>query len=94
MVEYYLPLVLVVATSWTSFWIDYKCVSARATLPVTTLLTLTSMAETLRAKDAGSLSYSTALETYINVCNFYVIATLIEYAIIRAADKSLKVCTA
>lgn len=93
-VEYFFPLALVVATSWISFWIDYRCTSARATLPVTTFLTLTSMAETLRAKDAGSLSYSTVFEIYINVCTFYVFAALIEYAIVGSSDHFLKVCTA
>ena len=90
LMEYYFPLVLVVATSWISFWIDYRCTAARATLPVTTFLTLTSIAETLRAKDAGSLSYSTVLEVYINVCTFYVFAALIEYAVIGAVDQILK----
>ena len=93
LVEYYFPLALVVATSWISFWIDYRCTAARATLPVTTFLTLTTMAETLRAKDAGSLSHSTMFEIYINVCTFYVFAVLIEYAIIEATCQFPKVRT-
>lgn len=69
---------------------DYRCTAARATLPVTTFLTLTSFAETLRAKDAGSLAYSAMLEIYINVCTFYVFAALMEFAIIGAVDHFLR----
>ena len=86
LMEYYVPLALVVSSSWISFWIDYRCTPARATLPVTTFLTLNSMAENLRARDAGSQSYSTALEIYINACSFYVFAALIEYAIVGITD--------
>lgn len=90
LMEYYFPLILIVATSWISFWIDYRCVAARATLPVTAFLTLMSIAESLRAKDAGSLAYSTVLEIYINVCTFYVFAALLEFTAIGAVDHILR----
>eukprot|EP00794_Sanderia_malayensis_P007191 gene7191-7997_t len=84
LMKYYVPLALIVSASWISFWLDHRSCPARTGLPATTFLTLISTAESIRSNDFIYQTFSTATEIYINVCAFYVFATIIEYLFVNA----------
>ncbi|XP_077979495.1 glycine receptor subunit alpha-1-like [Glandiceps talaboti] len=81
MMEHYLPSALLVILSWVSLWIDIEVTPARATLGVTTLLTLTTLSSGAR-QHLPKVSYSTALDVWMFVCSFFVFSALIEFAIV------------
>ena len=48
LLQSYIPSVLIVMISWVGFWLDPTHIPGRVTLLVTTLLTLTSLANGIR----------------------------------------------
>ena len=79
-----------VILSWISFWIDYTCIPARATLPVASFLTLTSLEENIRKMVSTSNVNSDVLEIYLGVCNLFIYAVIIEYGMVGAVEHKMK----
>lgn len=85
----YLPSILIVILSWSTFWIPPSAVPARVTLIVTNFLT--SM---LVFSSAGSLipevSYHTAIELFVLINSILIFLAMFEYIIVLAKP-SLKI---
>ncbi|CAG2179064.1 unnamed protein product, partial [Oppiella nova] len=80
--DIYIPSVLFVISSWTSFWVEIPAAPARVTLGITTMLTLVTSAKTARDK-LPRVSYIHALDIWIIMCTFFIFASLVEYATVN-----------
>ncbi|XP_077869866.1 glycine receptor subunit alpha-1-like [Saccoglossus kowalevskii] len=78
--EHYVPSMLLVILSWISFWLSVDATPARASLGITTVLTLTTLSSGARV-ELPKVSYTKAIDVWMLVCSFYVFAALLEFAI-------------
>ncbi len=81
----YFPSSLVVVLSWVGFWIDYRSTPARVALGITTVLTITTLANSIRAT-LPPVSYSKSIDYYLLACFLFVFAALVEYATVGITD--------
>ncbi len=81
----YFPTLLVVMLSWVGFWIDYRSTPARVALGITTVLTITTLANSIRAT-LPPVSYSKSIDYYLLACFLFVFAALVEYATVGITD--------
>ncbi|CAF0952152.1 unnamed protein product [Rotaria sp. Silwood1] len=78
----YLPSILIVMLSWVSFWINHEATSARVTLGITTVLTMTTISTGVRSS-LPRISYVKAIDIYLVMCFVFVFAALLEYAAVN-----------
>ncbi|XP_077984759.1 glycine receptor subunit alpha-2-like [Glandiceps talaboti] len=78
--EHYVPSSLLVILSWVSFWLSVEATPARASLGITTVLTLTTLSSSAR-NQLPKVSYTKAIDIWMLVCSFFVFAALLEFAI-------------
>nr|XP_006812450.1 PREDICTED: glycine receptor subunit alpha-3-like [Saccoglossus kowalevskii] len=78
--EHYVPSTLMVIVSWVSFWLDVEAVPARASLGITTALTLATLSSAARYQMA-KVSYTKAIDIWMLVCTLFVFAALVEFAL-------------
>ncbi|XP_066275719.1 gamma-aminobutyric acid receptor subunit beta-1-like [Branchiostoma lanceolatum] len=78
----YLPAILLVISSWVSFFINPEAVPARVTLGITTVLTMTTLSSAAK-ESLPKISYIKAIDVYLAMCFFFVFAALLEYAIVN-----------
>ncbi|XP_077869881.1 glycine receptor subunit alpha-1-like [Saccoglossus kowalevskii] len=78
--EHYAPSFLLVILSWVSFWLSVEATPARASLGITTALTLTTLSSSARAQMAR-VSYTKAIDIWMLVCLIFVFAALLEFAV-------------
>lgn len=77
LLQFYIPSSLIVMLSWVSFWIDRRAITARMShgaISVLTMIIILSSASSVHPK----VSYVKALDVYLVVCFFFVIASLLE----------------
>ncbi|XP_070558024.1 glycine receptor subunit alpha-1-like [Ptychodera flava] len=79
LMEYYVPSFLLVVLSWVSFWLNIEASPARASLGITTALTLTTLSSAARAHMA-KVSYTKAIDIWMLTCSVFVFAALLEFA--------------
>ncbi|TRY73123.1 hypothetical protein TCAL_12527 [Tigriopus californicus] len=77
----YIPSVIYVAVAWLSFVVPSDVVPGRMVLCVTTLLTLTSMFNSVR-NITPQASYMKAIDLWVFVCILFVFSSLAEYGLI------------
>ncbi|XP_072022012.1 glycine receptor subunit alpha-2-like [Amphiura filiformis] len=80
LLQTYIPSTLLVVTSWVSFWIQIKGSPARVALGVTTILTMITTNNGVRA-DLPKVSYIKAIDIWFAACFIFVIGALVEYAL-------------
>ncbi|XP_077989795.1 glycine receptor subunit alpha-1-like [Glandiceps talaboti] len=81
-VNLFLPSFLLVITSWISFWLHVDATPARASLGITSVLTLVTQSGSIRYT-VPSLSYPTAMDIWFSTCIFFVFAALLEFALVN-----------
>ncbi|XP_006812799.1 glycine receptor subunit alpha-2-like [Saccoglossus kowalevskii] len=81
-VNMFLPSVILVIISWISFWLHVDATPARASLGITSVLTLVTQSGTIRFT-VPALSYPTAIDIWFSVCILFVFAALIEFALVN-----------
>lgn len=81
----YFPTALIVVLSWVGFWIDYRSTPARVALGITTVLTITTLANSIRAT-LPPVSYSKSIDYYLLACFLFVFAALVEFAVVGITD--------
>ncbi|CAG7832574.1 unnamed protein product [Allacma fusca] len=89
MLQTFFPSIIFVVISWLSFLVPVATVSARMTLCMSTLLTLTTMFAVVR-QNTPNESYAKALDVWMLACMFFVFITLVEYAFLLKLN-SIKV---
>eukprot|EP00111_Clytia_hemisphaerica_P015923 TCONS_00047071-protein len=86
LIRLYLPNLITVVLSWTAFWVDYRSLSARVTIGITTVLTINELRLNIYKDDASAGRYLNLYDTYSFVCFLFVFAALIEYSIAQSID--------
>ncbi|XP_077986439.1 glycine receptor subunit alpha-3-like [Glandiceps talaboti] len=79
LMEYYVPSFLLVVLSWVSFWLNVEASPARASLGITTALTLTTLSSAARTHIA-KVSYTKAIDIWMLTCSVFVFAAMLEFA--------------
>ena len=74
--------------SWVSFWLNRGAAPARVGLGVTTVLTMTTLINSVNAA-LPKISYMKSIDIYLFVCFFMVFGALIEYACVGYTDKRI-----
>jgi len=75
----YLPCLLLVVVSWTSFWLDVTAVDARVAIGLTTILAMATQLNGI-AEGSPTVSYMKAVDIYSAVCQIFVTAAFLEFA--------------
>ena len=78
----YLPSALIVAVSWTSFWLEITSPPARVLLGVTTMLALVTNFKLTRDQ-LPSISYLNVLDVWNLVCITFIALSLVEFAVVN-----------
>ncbi|KAI3385958.1 hypothetical protein SNEBB_000390 [Seison nebaliae] len=78
LIQIYFPCFLIVILSWVAFFINREATSDRVQIGVTCVLTLFTISMNSRS-DIPKVSYSTALDYFLMMCNIYVVATLLQF---------------
>ncbi|XP_022248021.1 glycine receptor subunit alpha-3-like [Limulus polyphemus] len=81
LINKFIPSILIVSTSFLTFWIPADAYPARVTLSVTSLLALVT--QQYQSK-MPSVSYVIALNIWMMSCIGFVFTTLLEYALVIA----------
>merc|ERR1711892_197698 len=89
MIQVYIPSSLIVVMSWVSFWLNRGAAPARVSLGVTTVLTMTTLINSVNAA-LPKISYMKSIDIYLFVCFFMIFGALIEYACVGYTDKRIQ----
>ncbi|XP_068165894.1 gamma-aminobutyric acid receptor subunit gamma-3-like [Antennarius striatus] len=88
-IQTYIPCILTVVLSWVSFWIKSDATPARTALGITTVLTMTTLS-TVARNSLPRVSYVTAMDLFVTVCFLFVVAAMIEYAMLNYCSYSVR----
>merc|ERR1719150_3680064 len=89
MIQGYIPSSLIVVMSWVSFWLNRGAAPARVGLGVTTVLTMTTLINSVNAA-LPKISYMKSIDIYLFVCFFMVFGAMVEYACVGYTDKRIQ----
>ncbi|XP_070554454.1 glycine receptor subunit alphaZ1-like [Ptychodera flava] len=81
-INLFLPSFLLVIISWISFWLHVDATAARASLGITSVLTLVTQSGSIRYM-IPSLSYPTAMDLWFTSCIIFVFAALLEFSLVN-----------
>jgi anionic glutamate receptor len=82
LIQVYIPCIMLVITSWVSFWLDPKATTARVFLGIITLLTLTTFVSSVN-NNLPPVSYTKSIDIWTGMCLTFVFASLIEFALVH-----------
>ncbi|VDM96415.1 unnamed protein product [Thelazia callipaeda] len=88
-IQIYLPSILIVVTSWVSFWLNRDATPARVALGVFTVLTMTTLTTTTNAA-MPKVSYVKSIDIFLGVSFVMVFSSLLEYAAVGYISKRIK----
>ncbi len=83
----FLPLLLMVVLSWTTFWIDPTELSSQVQISVTTILTVIAFAFAIQA-NLPKVPYLTFIDVFFLICYLFVFATAIELTAVHLASRT------
>merc|ERR1719449_442773 len=89
LIQIYIPSSLIVVISWVSFWLNRGAAPARVGLGVTTVLTMTTLINSVNAA-LPKISYMKSIDIYLFVCFFMVFGAMVEYACVGYTDKRIQ----
>ena len=80
--QIYIPATLLVVLSWITFWVNIKSTPARASLSVTTVLSILTLATQSAIQNQKHVNGKvTALDVYVWVCFGFVIFAVVEFSL-------------
>ncbi|CRL01010.1 CLUMA_CG014242, isoform A [Clunio marinus] len=82
MIDYFVPSMMIVATSWVTFWLQADQTAPRGMLGCTTMLTFITLA-TSQGKSLPKVSYIKASEIWFFACLTFIFASLAEFAFVN-----------
>ena len=82
----FLPLLLMVAVSWTVFWIDGSEFNSQVTIAVTTILTVIAFSFAI-SNDLPKVAYLTFIDVFFLCCYAFVFITAIEITLVHRAGR-------
>merc|ERR1712018_253360 len=89
MIQVYIPSSLIVIMSWVSFWLNRGAAPARVGLGVTTVLTTTTLINSVNAA-LPKISYMKSIDIYLFDCFFMEFGAMVEYACVGYTDKGIQ----
>ncbi|CAM9308577.1 unnamed protein product [Lampetra fluviatilis] len=89
LIQLYIPSMLLVIISWLSFWIDMSAAPARASLGITTILTITTQSSAANSQ-LPKVSYIKAIDVWMGMCQVFVFAALLEFAAVNVMARQGK----
>ncbi|XP_070496892.1 pH-sensitive chloride channel 2-like isoform X2 [Chironomus tepperi] len=82
LLNFYFPSIMLVATSWVSFWLQADQTAPRAMLGTTSMLTFITLSSS-QTKALPKVSYIKISEIWSIVCALFIFASLIEFAFVN-----------
>ena len=82
----FLPLLLMVAVSWTVFWIDGSEFNSQVTIAVTTILTVIAFSFAI-SNNLPKVAYLTFIDVFFLGCYAFVFITAIEITLVHRAGR-------
>lgn len=79
LLEYYFPSILIIATSWISFWLQADSAPPRTMLGMTSMLTFITLS-TSQTRSLPKVSYIKVSEVWFIVGTLFIFASLVEFA--------------
>ena len=86
MTQFYIPAILIVVMSWTSFWLSRDSRTERVIIGVTTTLAIIGLIHSVQTI-VPQMSYIKAIDVYLDFCFLMVFGSLLEYLIINYWSK-------
>jgi hypothetical protein len=83
----FLPLVLMVALSWTVFWVDPADLASQVQISVTTILTVIAFAFAISV-NLPKMPYLTYIDAFFLTCYIFVFLTAVEVTTVHVAGRS------
>uniref|UniRef100_A0A1I7SB72 Neur_chan_LBD domain-containing protein n=1 Tax=Bursaphelenchus xylophilus TaxID=6326 RepID=A0A1I7SB72_BURXY len=89
----YVPTSLIVIISWFSFWLglDVEAVPARVSLAITTLLTLSTQANSVRTT-LPEVSYMRSIDIFLTISVLFVFGVMIEFVVTNYTQRKARAC--
>jgi hypothetical protein len=84
--QFYIPSGMLVALSWSSFWISVDAVVARVNIGLMIVLALTSQSIEAR-KELPRVSYIKAIDVWTSTCLVFTFSSLIEFALVNIRSR-------
>ncbi|XP_075251051.1 glycine receptor subunit alpha-2-like isoform X3 [Convolutriloba macropyga] len=85
-IQTYIPATLIVLLSWVNFYVNRHSVPARASLAITTVLTMITLMGATNS-NLPKVSSIKALDIYFGICFLYVFGALVEFALVCYFNK-------
>ncbi|KAI6200691.1 hypothetical protein M3Y96_00761100 [Aphelenchoides besseyi] len=87
----YVPTSLIVIISWFSFWLglDQEAVPARVSLAITTLLTLSTQANSVRTT-LPEVSYMRSIDIFLTISVLFVFGVMIEFVVTNYTQRKAR----
>ncbi|XP_075245287.1 gamma-aminobutyric acid receptor subunit gamma-2-like isoform X2 [Convolutriloba macropyga] len=85
-IQTYVPATLIVLLSWVNFYVNRHSVPARASLAITTVLTMITLMGATNS-NLPRVSSIKALDIYFGICFLYVFGALVEFALVCYFNK-------
>ncbi|XP_017784957.1 PREDICTED: glycine receptor subunit alpha-1-like [Nicrophorus vespilloides] len=80
--DYFLPSIMLVCTSWVTFWLQADNAAPRVTLGTSTMLSFITLASG-QSKNLPKVSYIKASEIWFLGCTFFIFASMAEFAFVN-----------
>ncbi|CAN0411813.1 unnamed protein product [Lampetra fluviatilis] len=87
--QLYVPSLLLVMVSWLSFWINKEPAPARVGIGTSTILSMITKSTGSRAM-LPKVTYTTAMDVWMDTCLIFLIAVLVEYALVQATARRFR----
>lgn len=85
----FVPCFIVVGLSWINFWINYRSTPARTLLSIASVLAITTMSSVI-LNSSGSSQGLRSIDFYVMMCQFFVVAGLIESIVVGMTAPNAK----
>lgn len=83
----FFPCMLIVCLSWVAFWINYKVTPARVAFAITTVLTIVTLTNNVKASSPLSSKFR-SIDYYLLFCQLFVFGALAECAVVGMANST------
>lgn len=80
--DYYIPSIMIVCTSWVTFWLQADASAPRTTLGTSTMLTFITLAST-QSKNLPKVSYIKASEIWFLGITVFIFLSMAEFAFVN-----------
>lgn len=82
LMDYFIPSIMLVITSWVTFWLQADNTAPRVTLGTSTMLSFITLASG-QSKNLPKVSYIKASEIWFLGCIFFIFASICEFAFVN-----------